>query len=564
MKPQATEAGGKKKMHVATDYYDEVFRQDIFYERRHIDALMAYVAGLGCTRHEWIFDTCWTLYEDYPQGFDLLAYAAKAAHRHGMEFHVVIKPFEGGFDILPLPHTAPKPDGVPWLESIRGLTPVVRPFVAEHPDLRLRRRSGGEDPGGDLAVIRLVKGDEQPTRVQVGDLSIWTSATNNRFERYPGPVQFRESVEWREAFPKWKQCRVLHLEGLQLPASRRYIVVRCARTDGAGDFTNERVNILEFDNARGQAVPITPCAGAVDFERDYPRRIFPPLWRELTRYGRHPEVRAFFDDAARVREQVEGMYYFDHTLGTTPHTLDSLGFAGGARGKDEYLLGNLHPVYPAVRAHWIDLVGYCIDRGVDGVNFRLCNHTRSHEQWAFGFNPPILEQLDGGLDLVEIARLNAEAYTTFLREAQALLQQYNKTMSLHLEAELVAPDDRGQLSNMPPNFAWPWQDWLEEFADLAVIRAAHTLRPWNRERVIDTFAAAARRSGVPLVYQSTNKEVRFAGPLHRLQEEMTLVKQHPGLAAYQLYETANFTRINEHGEFEGSPEVASLIKEQWH
>jgi len=58
-----------------------------------------------------------------------------------------------------------------------------------------------------------------------------------------------------------------------------------------------------------------------------------------------------------------------------PCTLEKDGYIAVACGKPEYMLGNLHPIYPEVRQHWCDLLRYCLDRGADGVNIRTANHT---------------------------------------------------------------------------------------------------------------------------------------------------------------------------------------------
>jgi hypothetical protein len=41
---------------------------------------------------------------------DLLAEAAASAHRHGLEFYAVLKPFEGGGTGVTFPHSLPFPE----------------------------------------------------------------------------------------------------------------------------------------------------------------------------------------------------------------------------------------------------------------------------------------------------------------------------------------------------------------------------------------------------------------------------------------------------------------------
>ncbi|MCA1809466.1 MAG: hypothetical protein LC725_08470 [Lentisphaerae bacterium] len=86
----------QKELWVTVDYFDDVLRAGRLYSREDLDAMMAYVASLGASRLQWIVDTAWTLYHaDSPQGFDLLNVASEAAHRHGLRFDAIFKPFEG-------------------------------------------------------------------------------------------------------------------------------------------------------------------------------------------------------------------------------------------------------------------------------------------------------------------------------------------------------------------------------------------------------------------------------------------------------------------------------------
>ena len=91
--------------------------------RTQLDELHAVLASLGVSRHQWIVDTFWTLYEDYPHGFNLLKEAANSAHKYGIEFIAEIKSFEGGGFGSILPHSLPVPEGGAAVD-IRGIFPL--------------------------------------------------------------------------------------------------------------------------------------------------------------------------------------------------------------------------------------------------------------------------------------------------------------------------------------------------------------------------------------------------------------------------------------------------------
>ncbi|NLP09530.1 hypothetical protein GX408_03930, partial [bacterium] len=98
-------SGNRKKLFATTDYTDNIANG--LFTRAHLDRLHEYLKAMGVTRHQWIVDTIWNLYEG---PFDLLAEAVQSAHRHGLEFYAEINPFEGGGFTDVLPHSLPTPD----------------------------------------------------------------------------------------------------------------------------------------------------------------------------------------------------------------------------------------------------------------------------------------------------------------------------------------------------------------------------------------------------------------------------------------------------------------------
>lgn len=539
------------------DYYKN---NSCFMDRKQLDGLHRFLASLGVTRHQWIVDTMWNLYDNYPHGFDLLQEAARSAHKYGIEFYAEIKPFEGGaFGVL-LPSTMPCPTGTGAYSDLRGIFPNMRRFEAQNPTLCLERKPGTFECNEPVSTIRLIKLDDRPTRVKAGHLSIYSSATNNHFEPYHGPVAFRETVEKRFRFPYWKRCRVLHFENLKFPEGHKYFLIKCSLTGDNGDFSNEKGNIIELAGICGNQLPHTLSTGPVRYE-NHEGFYSSELNRVVIPYLQSPEVKAEIDDRGKMEEHYRDCYAFGDYSTKDIITLDEVGYVSAVCGKPKYLAGQLHPVYPEVRQHWLELIQYCIDREVDGINIRTANHTLSPEPWDYGFNEPVMTEAQQKMDFVTISRINGNYYTRFLREARKLVKSHQKSLTVHLETELIIPDDRGKVSSLPWNFEWQWPVWVNEIADELEIRGSYGFRPWNFTKAIDIYGTAANAARKPIVLQGDFHGMSFDGPFDSVVEELKIVNNNEFLDGYVFYETANITRVNDEGELEGSPEAAELLKQ---
>jgi len=263
---------------------------------------------------------------------------------------------------------------------------------------------------------------------------------------------------------------------------------------------------------------------------------------------------------------------------TDEHTLEA-GDVAVMRGKPEYLLGNLHPAYEAVRERWLSLVEECIEAGVDGVNFRLMNHTRAHDNWEYGYNEPVMVESDGRIDNRAVARANGAAYTGFLREATEKLRANDCEMGVHLSYHVFTYPGNPNYP-IPRNFEWEWETWIEELADYVELRGPGP-GEWKREGILDRIAEVTDAAPRPVrvSYQtSTVKERRSDDPLHAswfgpsapepavrkaLIEDIEAATAHPGIDAYLLYETDAFTRLTEDGTFEGSEALADIVADHF-
>ena len=313
-------------------------------------------------------------------------------------------------------------------------------------------------------------------------------------------------------------------------------------------------------NPQGQIIPHTLSTGPVSLEahEDFYRS---KVYRRIVRYLQLPEVQAELNDPQRMKEHYRDYYAFGEYNPADWITLDKECHVAAVCGKPEYLQGQLNPAYPEVREHWLDMIRFCLDRGADGINIRHSSHVLSPERWEYGFNEPVLKASGGKTDFVTMSRINGDAYTLFLNEASKLIKRRGKTLTIHLETELLMPDDRpGKVSSYPFNFEWQWEKWVKEIGDEFEIRGIFQLRPWHLDKAIDVFGAATRTSGKPICLQGDFHGMAFDGPFVSMEAEMELVKRNENLDGYIFYETANITRLNDDGQLEASLEATKFLK----
>lgn len=551
-----------KDLWVTIDYPDDVLGAQRHYTEADFDAMMAYAASLGVVCVQWIYEPLFRFYgEESPSGIDPMGVACAAAHRHGMRFVAIFKPFEGARagNAAVLPTGLPLPDDAPVLQEKEGLIYEFRPFVAAHPETSIARMEGqAEDPGGAITEIRLVKNDGAPSPFSDGDLSLWTSARNGGYARYDGPVSLSDSLEWRPLFP-WQDrpYRVVTLGDLQLPGDTQFIMIRRER-DGA-PFTNAVEWLIELGNEHDQTIPATPALRPIDGELIY-KNFKLNVELGISPLARTPAAKEILADRDGFLKLCQGMRRLNDA-GWEDVTLEQGSEIVVMRGKERRRIGASHPIYKEARQNWLDHLRICLDLGADAINIRTASHNKVYEPRYFGFNEPVVEQMAHPGNFAEARRLNGDAYTQFLREAAELAHSRGKEMGVHVHGLMLHHDDRAANNSMVPDtFEWQWETWLKEIADFVEYRGAFFFRPENHHDVADRIGFVAREAGIPLVYQSfRGKPMHFDGPYHALEWEMDWVRQHPDVAAYNLYEMANMSRIDDQGDFEGSADIAKLV-----
>ncbi len=554
-----------KDLWLTTDFFDNLHSAGRPYTAADIDGLMEQSAAMGATSHEWVLDTIWGMYDGDYNGYDLLETACAAAHRHGMQFVVVFKPFEGGLAGGPCvyPGQMPRPKGVPIIEAMGGFVTEVRPFVADNPHLRQARRSDDGDPGGRIAAIRLIKGDDRAAEFERQSLRIAVGRENGRFEEYSGTFTVAERLEYRPGYPYSDDLkRVIELTGLDVPGDIKFLKITCSARGDEGNFGNEIGDMIELVNASGDLIPSTPACGRASIEALYKRaRVTAAVG--ISRYSTTPELRQLIDDPDQFVALCGEAYRFDWD-GVSDFVFDREGVLAVARGKPRHIIGSLHPAHPEVRQHWLDHLRFCLQRGVDAVNIRIASHNRPPDPWAYGY----ADTTDGSpspTNLAELAERNGDAFSTFVREAADLMHANGKQLGVHAEGGFFYPEYLCCVGPVPLNFDWQWQHWIRDCADFVELRGVNKLRPFAIREVVDRIGSVANKAGKPFIYQSMRgSPVHFDGPYPALEAELSWLSNHPLVTAYNLYETNNFIRFNPTGQLESSPAITKLMQRMLH
>ena len=562
-----------RELCVTTDFYDDLMFTGTLLEERHIDDMMRYATSLGASRFEWIVDTMWNLYDEgSPLGYDLLEVACDAAHRHGMRFDAVYKPFEGGLGgpKMTLPPSVPRASGGRVVENEAGVLYAVRKFVAENQQFCIARKAGdGDDPGGRLAEIRLVKFDENAIRITPEDISFWYSSRNGNFKKYKGPLETSITNEWRLGYPYADELStVLSFKGFDLPEDVRYVEIRCARTGRDGNFSNHIENLVELINERGESIPCAPSTVNPD-----PQSIYTQAKRisdlGITDHLKHPEMKRLLESFETFKQHVDGncngMYAFVPQWEVFTLDAEGAGAIAVHRGKPRQHPAAMHPIYPEVREHWLEQVRYCIDRGVDGVNIRISRHGGMNEPWAYGFNEPVIRELQNKDDTYEAAVVNGRAFDTFMQDAASLLHRNGKEIGVHLCGLILASADKKMVPPKPCTFVWNWEKWVREIVDYTEFHKTNFFKFHNAKQIIDHFGHVVREAGKPFIYQSGQSAAvtHYQGPHRFLPFEIEWIKNHEHVTCYNLYETASLFKLGENGRYEGSPDIREMVKRCW-
>ena len=585
-----------KPIHVAVDFNSDYRKAGGPVQPANIVNLMARFAELGLERVYWIHNA-----EDYyigksltDEGTDLLAYAADAAHRHGLQFWGLYKPFETGRAAMEIPHEVRLPEDRQFMEGIAGRAPYMAPFVLKHPELRLKRFPARSCTGIAIACVKLVKSDDLPTRLGRDDIELFSSPINGRFVRYRGRVQFSDTIEDRQSLP----VRVLILAGLEIPADHRYLLVVPRRRSGEGDFSNREDRLLEIYDAKGNRLPATPDEGLMD--REELERLLRHYY--LLQWGQQtiPEDRfpkGFGED------EPSSALILDSGHAPTTRTLDGNegprdGYAGVAKGKPIHVGGALHPTYPEVRRYWLkEIENRLLAAGADGIDIRFTQHSAwTSEGPYYGFNEPVVEEFRSryGVDVLTepydkeaFRKLQGEYLTQFMREVRSLLNDRGLPLQAHVNYFMERKIPGWNRNNLPVNFDYEWRRWLrEDIVDSVCLKYLPMRLVETEDKGEDLLEEVIRVAGrwgkrvewelrldriihwstvmmdpestAAIGFKAVSPESKAA--VETLRRDFQWGLEHEGVDAIILYESAGFTLMDRNtGETHSAPFMKSLL-----
>lgn len=542
----------KKEFFLSTsvDFFDDA--GESVYGPQNVDAMMRTFKDMGIRRVYWAhygdasYDFLW---EDgsYVPGNDNrvetikklgqpIKIAVEAAKRYGLEIYAFIKPYENGISKV-IPGETPEllRKGNP--QHLGGSIPCLMRYVKEHPQMRIKRRM--DDIPSNIQeipvdTIKLYKKDAGPTRIKHDNIEIWTSKTNCSYEykkvnfKYsdevvPAPRDFID-IAGNILVEKSSPVRVLTLSGLNL--EDKYILVTTNFKEEPADFVNSELNMLEVFGPDGMQLPVS-----IGLEH----RIWPIDNFNFRTSG------IVFDDGGYGRESIK----LD-----SPNMSGNEGFLAFTRGRNEYLPTALCESYNEVRDFWLTMVQECLDAGVDGVDFRIENHsTHTSDPFSYGFNDVILTEYqkrygkvidEKDYDLKLISKVRGDFYTEFLKRARVLIKSYGKSMQVHLNVEFFRPDPpTNRYLAYPWNILFDWQEWIREgILDEATLRT-FTFTPEFvlQDIVSNTMIDECCKRNIPIHY------LRYARlPYNKFEEEIDRIYMDGRFQSFVIYEAAEFIK----------------------
>ena len=423
------------------------------------------------------------------------------------------------------------------IPHLGGSLPTSMRFVKDHPDMRIKRRSW-DIPANlqkiPICEIKLYKKDGKPTRIKGDNIEIWTSDTNNGYKRKIVNFEFSEEIvpaacdfadfEGKVITETDSPVRVLTLSGLNI--KDKYILVTTNFEEGPADFDNSEFHILEAFGPDSIRIPVSIGLNCT-------------LWQEDQCNFRTTGI--VFDDSGYGRDLLK----LD-----APNTSGNEGFIAFTRGGNDYLPTALCESYREVRDFWMGMVRECLDAGVDGVDFRIENHsTHTSDPFSYGYNEVILEEYqqrygavndERDYDIQKIAKVRGDFYTEFLKNAKALIHSQGKSMQVHLNTEFFRPDPLiSRRLAYPWNITFDWQEWIDEgILDEASLRT-YLLSPdfILADAFSNEMIKACCDRNIPMHY---NRYMFFEG--QKYAEEMEQIYMDGRFQSFVIYETANIIK----------------------
>jgi hypothetical protein len=512
----------------------------------HLDAMMRVLKQAGVTRVSWAYygddhgsyfipaglNTRWDNYEKTLRSLgNPLQVAVKTAHKYGIELYAYFKPYETGPGIS-LPEGSPEARAFGRLGQQGGRLTWLDRFVVDNPELRIQHKpdaSIGDLTDAPICELKLVKGDDAPTRIGRERLQIWSSQNNYQYQQCKIDFQLDERVEvspkdvcdvngtvvTRQGDP----VRTLTLSGFRL--TDPYVLVTTDFSDGPADFQNTGTEIFVALDDKGCEIPGVFATGGAIWER---QRVDFRNWGLIFDTGRGQTV-------IRLDE---------------PNDSGGSGLIAFTRGRNEFLPGALCETEPRVQAYWLSCLREMLDADVDGIDFRVENHgTHTDYYEEYGFNQVVLDACArrGSTDSDTIAEVRGEADTQFLRDAKRIVSESGKRMRVNLNIDWFRPDPPpSRRLAYPANIRYDWERWLDEgLLDEGILRLFEL--PFDAvfdDTISAEMISRCQKKDIPL---TVNRYINSDYP-----EEFERIRRDGRFSGFILYETATFLEFGTDGD----------------
>jgi hypothetical protein len=525
---------------VLVDFVDDASGNPHF-AASHVESMMERLQAAGVSHVSWAWyadsqgghkvprsSSVRTVYERLGNP---LAKAVAAGHKQGLKVYGYFKPYEMGVDLV-YPEGSPEAAADGLFDRIGGKLAWADPFVPAHPDLCIQHRSVTlSEPVSDdpIAVIKLFKSDDTPTRISKDHLQIWTSSNNYRYERQSLDFQFRQSVEKAEhdvvdinnavITRAGGRVRVLTLSGLEIAAP--YVLVTTDFEAGPADFVNTATRLMRVYDASGAEIKGGYANGFSIYNAD----------------------RADFRNWGLM---------FDHGYGLQTGAVDAsnrsgkAGLIAFARGRARRL-GAPCESEPLVKQYWLEQVEAILATGADGVEFRIENHsTHTDFPEEYGYNQVVLDRLPDPTKptRAQLAKARGDAYTDFLVAAKKIIAARGKTMRINFELDKLSGDlPNNRRLAYPDNMELQWERWIEMgLPDEAVLRSYgipfdQILAHPTTNKIMDSLAAKR----VPIFCN------RYVGQTADIRRDIEIIRKDPRFFGFVFYEAMNFLNYGTDG-----------------
>lgn len=460
------------KNQMTFDFYDDIIPSPCTRER--LDDMMKRVAEQGYEQVNWVYhgsrhDGFWdptgskASPDDHVEktfaelGDNDLCAATQAAHKFGLRIHAIIKPFDLSIRGNNFPLGSPLAKQFGKNSVLGGQAYHCFNFVAQHPELCMRRRvTKPASPAANSPIQRIVIEPWNRDATLPTHLELWVSDDNWKYKRYTEPYEITTTNG---------RCTIA---GLNITAP--FFAVRVPGHEGANHIRNAMNLLMRVIDADGSEVPFTYGLHPRTYWQhgDTPA---PHLEREYDPGLGFSEEGFFFDalQAGIPSSLWCGDKYLYHHI-----ALDNAnGVLGFAIGHNPYIPGVMCPSEPGARKFWNQFITDALDCGVDGINLRVSNHADVIQWREYGFNEPMLQAyqeryatdatniIDDPLAMARWRTLRGEFYTQFLEEASKTIRHRNKAFALHISDLMQGTPDASTMMEMH----WDWPTWI------------HTLRP---------------------------------------------------------------------------------------